>query len=156
MEQSLQDFLVLKPTNGGIGVFTSSPVPAGAIIVYLMGVPCRRASLNTIQLSETLHIDESGFIDAELNHSCDSNAFVDSSDLTRPAIRALMPIPAGSEVTIDYCASEAELAEPFECRCGSAGCYGTVRGYTSLSAEQRAALGERVSSYLQAGYYQVA
>ncbi len=152
MENSFQDHLVLAQTDGGIGVFTSVHIPVGALIVALRGTPSDRPSLRTIQVDDTLHLDESGLIDSEMNHSCDPNAFVDSTDPSQPGIRALKPIPRGSEITINYCASEDELAEPFECRCNSTGCHGMIRGYAFLSPEARGVLDGQVSPYLRKKY----
>jgi hypothetical protein len=152
MESFYQDALDLEPTEGGIGVFTSVSIPAGALIVALRGPASDRPSKKTIQVDGSLHLDEDGFVDGEMNHSCDSNAFVDSSDPSRPGIRASVRIPEGSEITINYCASEDEMAEAFECRCDSIGCYGVVRGYAFLSQEQREALKGRVSPHLRKKY----
>jgi hypothetical protein len=154
MENSFQDVLKLGPIEGGVGVFASAPIPAGAFIVTLRGPPSSRPSRKTIQVDDSLHLDEDGLIDGEINHSCHPSAFVDSSDPSRPCIRACQPIPKESEITIDYCASEDEMAEPFECRCKSEGCYGFIRGYAFLSQEQRAAMNGRVSPYLQEKYGQ--
>ena len=150
--ESFVDVLVQKPTKGEIGVFTLIPIPAGALIVPLLGTVSNQASKRTIQIDDTVHLDESEHIVAGVNHSCDPNAYLDFSDLDRLCIRALEPIPEGSEVTIDYCASEEELAEPFECWCGSGSCYGTVRGYAFLDFEERKALDASVSPYLQRKY----
>jgi SET domain-containing protein len=60
----------------------------------------------------------------DINHSCDPN--VEERDLAGIALRDLA---AGEEVTLDY-DRIAHLETPFPCRCGSAGCRGTVRGVT--------------------------
>jgi SET domain-containing protein len=64
-----------------------------------------------------------------LNHACEPNAAFGNGELGRDrdlfAVRAIAP---GAEITFDYNAHEDELSHPFECRCGSARCVGTVRG----------------------------
>jgi hypothetical protein len=79
-----------------------------------------------------------------LNHSCAPNAAV--VGLTVVAIRDIAP---GEAVTFDYNTTEAELAEPFQCRCGSPGCVGIVRGATHLSAAERAMREPYVAGYLR-------
>jgi hypothetical protein len=149
---SFHEVLVQRPTQGEIGVFTLVPIVAGALIVPLLGTLSNQASKRTIQIDDTLHLDESDHIVAGVNHSCDPNAYLDFSDPDRLCIRASIAIAQGSEVTIDYCASEEQLAEPFECWCSSRNCYGTIRGYAFLSAEQRGALEATVSPYLLRKY----
>lgn len=150
---SFNEVLVQKPTKGEFGVFTSVPFLAGALIVPLLGSLSNRATKRTIQIDDALHVDESDQIVAGVNHSCDPNAYLDFSDLGRLCIRALVPIAPGSEVTIDYCASEEKLAEPFECWCGSGRCYGTIRGYAFLATGEREALGANLSPYLRRKYH---
>jgi hypothetical protein len=57
-----------------------------------------------------------------------------------PKIRAGRDLAPGAELTLDYCATEEELAEPFECRYGGPRCYGTVAGFRYLTTAQRVAI----------------
>ena len=57
--ESFLDVLVQKPTKGEIGVFTLISIPAGALIVPLLGTLSDRASKRTIQVDDTVHLDES-------------------------------------------------------------------------------------------------
>jgi hypothetical protein len=50
---------------------------------------------------------------------------------------------------------EDELAEPFECYCGSENCYGIVKGYRFLNKTQRDSIKDFVSHELS-GKYQLA
>ncbi len=150
---SFENALELRSLGGRIRVLTSAPIPSGAVIVRLRGPRLERPTKYTIQVSESQHCDLSGRVHGETQHACVANAFVDSSDLSRPVIRAAVPIPSGSEITINYCASEDHLAQPFECDCGAAICYGTVRGFSGLTPDQRMALGSQISSYLRKKYH---
>ena len=133
-------------------MFPTDEIPAGALIVTLRGIPSGCPTRHTVQINDTLHIDEAGLIDGHINHSCAANSFVDSSIPLQPVIRAFHSIPTGSEITINYCASEDQLAEPFECICGNEDCYRIVRGYSKLTPDQRRELGSEVSPYLLEKY----
>jgi D-alanine-D-alanine ligase len=69
---------------------------------------------------------------APQNHSCDPNTAYDGLDVI--AIRA---IDAGEELTLDYASFLDEHMEPFQCRCGSASCRGTIRGVPGNSVTVR-------------------
>jgi hypothetical protein len=128
-------------------------ITAGEEIFRLVGRETRVATRYSIQVGPEMHLDSDDLAtDAErvrdrywmyLNHSCDPSAAVDGL-----AIVALRDVPAGGGVTFDYNATEWELAEPFDCHCGSASCLGTVRGYRHLDATDRARVAAYLSAYL--------
>lgn len=60
-----------------------------------------------------------------LAHSCDPNVEV---DMEHQYVHALKAIPAGSILNMDYEATEDELFQQFQCRCGSPDCRGLIRG----------------------------
>ena len=72
-----------------------------------------------------------------MNHGCRPNVRIDTE---RRAMVALAEIAPGDELVFDYNSTEWDMAEPFACRCGAPGCYGVVRGYRHLSAEQQVRL----------------
>ena len=155
MPKNIEPFhisLELRSKDVRSGVFTLAEIPASAPIVALRGFPLVHPTRYTVQVSATLHLDEGGLIDGHINHACAANALVDSVDPLQSVIRAVHPITSGSEITINYCASEDQIAEPFGCDCGADDCYGIVRGYSGLSPDQRRALGNQVSPYLLEKY----
>jgi len=149
---SFPHLLEVRKTDGRTGVFALVDIPAGVLAARLQGSHSGHPTRHTIQISDSLHLDLRGTLPVEINPSCAPSGYVDSSDPSQPTIRALRFIERGSEITIDYCASEDVLAEPFECRCSFAGCYGVVRGYSFLTSDQRRALGEKASSFLLRKY----
>jgi len=67
-----------------------------------------------------------------VNHSCSPSTLF---DLEAGVLRALRDLQPGDPLTCFYPASEWEMAEPFTCTCGSAGCLGVIRGAAQLPAE---------------------
>lgn len=64
-----------------------------------------------------------------LAHSCDPNVEV---DMKHQYVHALKAIPAGAILTMDYEATEDELFQQFQCRCGAPECRGLIRGRSAL------------------------
>jgi tyrocidine synthetase-3 len=69
---------------------------------------------------------------ANVNHSCDPNAYV-AFDIRNGQLilRATKSIEPGEELTCDYDASEAVIAHPFSCSCGTKRCRKFISGYAT-------------------------
>ena len=123
-------------------VVATRPVRVGGTVLILDGEEMHRPSRHSIQLDERTHIEVTGDLPLEelmlahpwrfTNHSCDPN-----TRLVGRALVALRPVRAGDEITYNYNTSEWELAEPFECRCGSPDCERQIRGFKYLGAQER-------------------
>jgi hypothetical protein len=117
-------------------------VKVGGKVLTLDGEVVDRPSRHSIQLDEGSHIEVMDDLPLEemmlshpwrfTNHSCDPN-----TKLVDRSLVALRPVRAGDEVTYNYNTSEWELAEPFECRCGSPSCERTIRGFKYLGQTER-------------------
>lgn len=85
-------------------------------------------------LSEELFVlwDENPSEWAPQNHSCDANTGLDGLNVV-----ALEDIAMNEELTLDYSQFLDENMEPFECRCKSAGCRGTINGVPGNSVNSR-------------------
>jgi SET domain-containing protein len=137
----------------GVAVFATRDIARGDHILAIDGVLRREATRYSIQLDHGMHIEPEcdrgeEFVRSArrwkyLNHSCDPNARIDGRTLV-----AIRPILRGEQVTFDYTTTEAEMAEPFACACGAAGCLGTVRGFVHLDPSQRAARSGRLAPHL--------
>ena len=99
---------------------TQGTVVAGIERYSLMGT----ASYRSVQVAEDRHVEDIGVL-AYLNHSCAPNVAI---DVERMVVRALRPIVAGDELTFFYPSTEWDMAQPFQCWCGAAGCLGRVAG----------------------------
>jgi hypothetical protein len=60
-----------------------------------------------------------------MNHSCEPTAIV---DVSRWEVRAAVPIAKGCPITFFYPSTEWDMAQPFECNCGSKDCLGEISG----------------------------
>jgi hypothetical protein len=67
-----------------------------------------------------------------INHSCSPNIFFDTTAFQVICLRAIKP---GEELCYFYPATEWEMAQPFQCVCGSSNCLGYINGAAYLSKE---------------------
>jgi hypothetical protein len=133
----------IQEKNGYKGVFAKEDMEMNSVL-KLEGVVSDLQTRYSIQLENNRHlnlppgvngkINAPGFFWTYLNHSCRPNGYIDTSDLT---FRTLRKIKRGEECTFNYLTTEYEMAFPFVCQCGAANCFGLIRGYKHLSAEQR-------------------
>lgn len=132
----------IQEKNGGRGVFAKEEIAINSVF-KLEGVITDHPTMYSIQLGEDRHLNlppdrevtqSQNFFWKYLNHSCQPNGEIDTSELT---FRALRKIDQGEECTFNYLTTEYDMAAPFDCRCGAANCFGLIRGYKHLSAEQR-------------------
>ncbi|MSU34443.1 MAG: SET domain-containing protein-lysine N-methyltransferase [Pedosphaera sp.] len=119
------------------------PFVAGDRLFQVEGELTSHPSRNSIQVGENQHIDLGvGHTQEEIldryfwrfmNHSCEPNVVVRGR-----AVLACRDIEAWEDITFDYNTTEYDMAEPFECRCGSPICRGRIQGFKYLSeADQR-------------------
>jgi len=105
----------------------------------------RRGAVDTLQLGEDFFYRSSAG-PLCMNHHCSPNGYICFEDLT---YRALRDIPTGDELTFNYCTTEYEMAQPFDCICGSANCVGRVAGFKFLREEQAEKLYSLLSPFIR-------
>ena len=88
------------------------------------------ATYLTIQLDEKEHISILPEYLRYTNHSCSPNIFFNTATLE---VVCLYPVEAGEELTFFYPSSEWDMAQPFDCCCGSKDCLGSIQGAAHLS-----------------------
>lgn len=86
----------------------------------------------TVQVNETQHIILSPDFLQYTNHSCNPNAFFNTTTMELIALRAIAP---GDEFTFFYPSTEWFMAEPFTCGCGEPCCINTIKGAQELTNE---------------------
>jgi SET domain len=107
----------------------------------------------TVQVGHALHVDlpsRYGFEYALdrfywrfMNHSCEPTVVIRGR-----RVFSLKPLAPWQEITFHYNTTEYEMAEPFDCRCGSSRCEGRIRGFRFLSHPERERLRPWLSGHL--------
>ena len=146
--------LAVVRSRGEHRLVAHGPFAAGQLMFRIEGRRVDRPSRYSLQVGAASHVEpgagEPGMRELDnsfwrfMNHSCEPN--VRLAGFEAFAVRA---IKAGEEVTFHYATTEYELAEPFNCRCGSAACLGVVRGFRYLRPEQQRSLESWLAPYLQ-------
>ena len=134
--------------HGKWGLFALEPIRRDATIIdlrdeELLSTPTRRS----VQIDEGHHVIGREETIGYLNHSCEPNTWIDVLEM---CVRALRDIEEGEELTFNYLATEYEMYNSFHCDCGSARCFGTIRGFKYLTHEQQLALKSYLAPYLKA------
>lgn len=86
----------------------------------------------TVQVAENKHIILHPEFLQYINHSCNPNAFFNTTTMELVALQTIQP---GDEFTFFYPSTEWFMAEPFHCLCGEASCIGIIKGAKELSAD---------------------
>jgi SET domain-containing protein len=120
----MKEHLMIKQSERGEkGVFVNRDFKDKEVVWKLEGTITPRPTRHSIEIGDTEHIlDEFG---AYLNHSCEPNTKIKRKE---KEVRALRNINSGEELTFDYNSNETEMAEPFQCKCGSKNCQGLISG----------------------------
>lgn len=141
-EYSIDSQIEIRDHDGFKGVFATEDIATDSVVFLLKGTVSATPNRYTIQLGRNRHLnlpalrranDDLDFCWQYLNHSCEPNGVMNTTELT---FRALRNIRRGEEITFNYLTTESEMAEPFTCRCGSANCFGFIRGRNFLSTDQ--------------------
>jgi hypothetical protein len=86
----------------------------------------------TVQIGVNEHIFLQPSFLQYINHSCSPNIFFDTTSFK---VICLRPVNPGDELCYFYPSTEWEMAEPFQCVCGSDNCLGYIGGASYLSKE---------------------
>lgn len=135
VEELLSSLVKVKSqcTLQGNGVFAAQNFKEDDFIGFFEGKKVDNRTNMSLQFAPDFHVEpyqNTPF--RNLNHSCDANTFFISRNLY-----AYKRIVKGQEITIDYNCLEFELAAPFQCKCGTEACMGTIKGYKFLSEDER-------------------
>ena len=136
-----------ESAGGQLARYATTDIAKDEVIVDLKAVMKRvgRPSANTLQLAEGYHYQ--AFPEPlRINHHCSPNGYMCFEDMT---YRALRDVSAGEELTFHYCTTEFEMANPFDCLCGSPDCLGWVAGFKHLDEKQVEKLSSLLLPYLK-------
>ena len=98
----------------------------------------------TVQTGDDTHI----ILDPEflqyINHSCSPNVFFDTSSMKVIALKEIQP---GDEMLFFYPSTEWNMAQPFDCFCGTSQCLHRIQGASWLPDE--VAMRYRLTQFIQ-------
>jgi SET domain len=98
----------------------------------------------TVQKDDDVHITLRPVFLQYINHSCDPNAFFDT---TAMEVVCLKEIRKGDEITFFYPSTEWDMTQSFICHCGAPACFHKIQGAGHLPYELLAQY--RLSDYIK-------
>ncbi len=107
-------------------------VPGDVICTFSAATIQSYATYLTVQTGADKHITLKPEFLQYINHSCSPTVFFDT---TRMELVCLQPLKPGDEFTFFYPSTEWEIAQPFVCNCGYAGCLQLINGASHLSVD---------------------
>ncbi|POS73347.1 hypothetical protein DHEL01_v208256, partial [Diaporthe helianthi] len=116
-------------------VSTTAAAPF-AVVAKLSFPPCTLANkpaYSTVQIGRDRHLELNSDL-LYLNHSCEPSLIIDTANMT--VLAGPQGLKPGDELTFFYPSTEWDMAQPFVCVCGSAGCRGKIAGAKDMSAKQ--------------------
>jgi hypothetical protein len=121
----------LRLSNNQKTTYALRPFRAGELFIEFGAKEIlREPNFLSFQIGHNKHIMiEPEFLQC-INHSCDPNVFFDT---TAMKVITLKPIKRGEELTWFYPSAEWEMAQPFQCFCGSPNCLGEIKGAAYLA-----------------------
>ena len=130
------------------------PIVVGTRLFTIAGRETAVPTRYSVQVGPSLHLDPDCVPDEldlvrryfwrYLDHHCDPTTLIRDRE-----VFALRDIAEGEGVTFNYNTTEYDMAEPFQCHCGSARCVGMVRGARHLTPTQRDQLAQWLPDYLR-------
>jgi uncharacterized protein len=134
------NFLVIRQSSMGLGVFTKRNLPANHFIFTIQGSPLHFDATTRLGDKESYCLqtgsNEYIFLDAPFcfcNHSCDPNCGI-KEGLSLYTVR---PVSKGEELSWDYSTSMLERHWTLKCRCQSPQCRSLVRDFDFLPESVR-------------------
>jgi len=108
-------------------------LPAGAIFAKITTATPSTKAYSSVQISESAHIELNSDL-VYINHSCDPNLVF---DMARFEVRVVKDkeLRKGDSLTFWYPSSEWDMAQPFDCTCGSKDCRGVISGAKDMDEQ---------------------
>jgi hypothetical protein len=98
----------------------------------------------TVQTGDDEHITLKPEFLQYINHSCSPNVFFDTTAMQLVALKEIQP---GDELLFFYPSTEWDMAQPFDCFCGTAQCLHRIKGAAHLTDEE--AMRYRLTQFIQ-------
>jgi len=106
----------------------------GSLFTKLDSTTPSSAAYSTVQVGVEAHVE----LNSDLlytNHSCDPSLVFDMSAMEVRVV-AERALKKGDMLTFFYPSTEWEMAQEFECSCGSKGCLGRITGAKNMRVEE--------------------
>lgn len=132
-------YLKVKPSKTGQGVFTTVQIPANVPVLEVRGPIYTEKDLPDpnhpalLQVGPETFIAASGGPDDYLNHSCNPNCVM-RVEGHRAILYSLYVIQAGAELTFDYSTTATDSIDKWkmDCQCGDFHCRRVISGFQNL------------------------
>ncbi|ORY26705.1 hypothetical protein BCR39DRAFT_540529 [Naematelia encephala] len=115
-------------------------IPPNTVVTFLNNLSSGTKAYSSVQYGVSPH--EHFELNSDLlfmNHSCEPTVYLDisSRDPTKWHVRTTSRgLRAGEDVTFFYPSTEWDMAQGFDCSCGTSTCLGHISGAKHLSLEQ--------------------
>lgn len=132
-------YLKIKPSKTGMGVFTTIQIPANLPIMEVRGpvyveknIPDAYYS-KYLQVGPNTFLGPSGGIEDNINHSCNPNCMVHVVG-NRVVLYSLYVILPNTELTFDYSTTSTDTPDKWQmnCQCGDFNCRKIISGFQNL------------------------
>lgn len=138
-------YLIIKDTSKGQGVFAGKFFKKGEIIIEFSGKvfdydEIEKGSYideHCFQVGPRTYLGPSGGIDDFFNHSCDPNAGLKKTGEDKFALFAIKDIKAGDEVTWDYSTNVEEEGWEMNCNCAKPNCRKKIGSFSRLPEDTK-------------------
>lgn len=125
---------IIDPVTGFRSLLARKSFRVNEVISdYYWNVIRSKPNYLTVQIGENQHIELMPSYLECANHSCNPNAFFDT---TKSQFICIKQIKKGEEITFFYPSAEWDMDRPFDCLCKSLNCIGQVKGAKYLTKEQ--------------------
>jgi hypothetical protein len=104
-----------SPTHGW-GTVAVMPLVAGSDVLPIRGPFSAVQTAYSFRTSTGRHVEPTGY-GHFVNHACEPSCEIAYRPDGRPVLIARRDLPAGTEITFDYTATEGQLANSFTCLC---------------------------------------
>jgi|SRR6187549_2657874 len=104
--------------------------PGDVICLFGAGTTSSFPTYLTVQIATNKHITLEPEFLQYINHSCAPTVFFDTTSMELVCLKAMNP---GDEFTFFYPSTEWDMAQPFDCNCGSPECLHVIQGAAHLS-----------------------
>lgn len=132
-------YLRVKSTKNGMGVFTTTEIPAGVPITEITGnifANEKLAKETDLQIGPNIYMGLSGNATDSINHNCNPNCLIHVVG-HRAILYSIYVIKPDNELTFDYSSSSTDTLDQWkmDCNCGDNKCRKVISGFHYLDQQ---------------------